>query len=127
MDKDTPLARGIRTFIITLAGFAATWSTINWATDWKAGANMLVLNVVSALLAGGAAYFLAAKTEFSSDTFWGKAAYQFTVALSELTSVAVVDFLRALTTVLVGAAFSALAAAGMNWGEDREPGPPPPQ
>ncbi len=55
MNKTSPLARGIRTFVALLAAAAPTWVGVNLATDFQAGAIKIGLGVVAALLGGGVA------------------------------------------------------------------------
>lgn len=126
MQKNTAAAKAIRTFILALAGFAGTWATVDWFTNWKAGAAIVGVNLVTALLAGTVAYFQALSS-MAATTPLGKAIASFaqvagpglaTVAVTELSQVALIHAGRGVVTTLVGALFAGIATFLQNSAED---------
>jgi len=124
--KDTPAARAVRTAVLALAGFAAAWATIDWVTDWRAGAAVVTLNVVTAGLAGIVAY-LQALGSLRATTAFGKAVASFAqvagpglaaVALTELSRQALINTGRGVSTTLIGATVTAIATYLQNRAED---------
>lgn len=133
MDKTSPRARAIRTFIVLLAGAAPAWATVNLATDFKTGATKIGLSLVAALLGGGLAYLLAL-TDFVANTPLGRATSTFlqgvvsglgTFGFAALTFAEFERF-GVLALTVVGSAFtSGILALAANYVED-QPVPVPP-
>lgn len=61
MTKNTPLARGVRTFMLLLAssGAMAALLQTDWFEDWRTGAVTIGIAVLSALVGGISAFALA--------------------------------------------------------------------
>lgn len=126
MDKDSPRARFVRTLLASIAGYAASWASIDWFTNYRAGYTVVTLNLVAALLAGGIAYLNALRTTRPRDAV-GKALYTLaqnlapglsTLVLADLTTTGLVNFGRSLVSTIIGAALAAVATLGLNAAED---------
>lgn len=124
--RDTPIARAMRTLLAAVAGYAGTWATLDWVTDGRASTTIVVINLTNALLAGSVAY-LQAWTTFRPRTVLGKVFASFAqVASTGLATVAFVDLSaagftqtgKAVVSVLVAAAFTALGTMTLNAAED---------
>lgn len=125
LNKNTALARGVRTFVALLAGVVPTWVTINLVTDFQLGTTKIGLGVFAALL-GGALSALAA-LRWAAATPAGKALATFiqgivsglgTFTLASLTFVEFQRFGMVVVTV-VGASFTAaLISLIQNMAED---------
>jgi hypothetical protein len=127
MGKNTPLARGVRTVVLALAGSAGSWALIDWVTDFRAGAALVTLHVIAAGVAGLSAYLLAL-AGLTATTAWGKALVTFgqlaapgvgAVVITDLSASSLVNGGRAIVTTLIAAGIAAAAALMQNAAEDK--------
>lgn len=125
MNTNQPRARFMRTLLAAIGGYAVTWAGINWTTDYRAGAALITVNLVGALIAASIAGLQALRTS-RPRTVWGKTVFTFaqnlagglgTVVLAELTREAVLNFTRGLVSVVIASALAALATLGLNASE----------
>lgn len=119
----SPIARGVRTFIVAVAGFAGTWATLNWTDDPVGSGTLLGLNLATAAVAGLAA-FLLAHTTLTASTALGKAFATFAQivgsGLAALAFNAVGDFAangRVVLTTVIAAIFAAIGSLATNAAE----------
>lgn len=135
MNKDTPIAKAVRSFMLALAPTLVAASAINWfGGEAKLGAVKLTLAVVAAAVVGVIAY-LVALTPRNPTTALQKGithALQMlvaglgTVALAEATGAAAIEFVHQIAGIVVAALLGGLASFSQNLSEDLAPGPPPP-
>lgn len=130
MNKNSPLARGVRTFVMTLAASAVAWVGIDWTTDWRPGATMIALNVIAALLAGVISLLMALQGSIVATSPLGKAATTFfqvvaaglgTLGVNELTTSGLASFGRGVWTVVTAAVTAAVISFLTNAAEDQPP------
>lgn len=126
MNKNTPLSRGVRTFVASMAGVLAASVAADWTLNSRASAIALALGTIAALIAGVIA-FLTAAGNASPSTPLGKAlatAAQYaaaglaTVAVADFTQVAFEDFGKAVLKVAIAAVFAGLTTLATNASED---------
>jgi hypothetical protein len=126
MDKNSPVARGVRTFVTLLAGSAIAWAGIDWVADWRPGAVLVTLNVIAAAL-GGLGAFLLALGDLTADSPTGKAtatllqavgSFAATYVVADLTAASAVDFGRALASVITSAVTASVISFLVNSAED---------
>lgn len=129
MSKNTPLARGVRTFAHSMTAVLGAAVIADWVSDYHAAAVALTIGTITALVAGIAAFALAAGG-ISATTLWGKAlatALQFfgagiaTVGIADLTTDAVHDFGVAILRVVIAAVLAGLTTLAVNASEDQAP------
>jgi hypothetical protein len=122
MNKSTPRAKGIRTFVFLLAGSSAGWVTLNLATNFKAGATIIALNVIAAFVGGLAAYLMAF-TSITGQSAITRALYTFlqgigawllTAGVDALTVEALGNFGRGFMQAAVAAFIAAVVALVQN-------------
>lgn len=119
----SPLARGVRTFLVALAGYAGTWAALNWTDDPVRSGQLLGLNVATALVAGLAAYLLGVGGA-TADSPLGKAFATFAqVVGSGIAALAfntVADLAangRIILTTVIAAVFAAIGSLAANAAE----------
>ncbi len=123
MNTTSPLARGVRTFVVAVAGYAATWATLDWTEDPVGSGTLLGLNLATAGVAALAA-FLLAHTTLTASTALGKAFATFAqvvgAGLAALAFNAVGDFAangRIVLTTIIAAVFAAIGSLATNAAE----------
>jgi hypothetical protein len=130
MNKNTPLARAVRTFVMTLAASAVAWVGIDWTTSWRPGATVIALNVVAAVIAGLISLLMALQGKIVATTAWGKALVTFcqvlaaglgTLYLNELTTSGIAAFGHAVFTDVTAAISAAVISFLTNSAEDHPP------
>jgi hypothetical protein len=119
----SPLARGVRTFLAALAGYAGTWAALNWTDDPVRSGQLLGLNIATALVAAIAAYFLAVGGA-SASTAVGKAFATFAqvvgsgiAALAFNTVADITANGRVILTTVIAAVFAAVGTLATNAAE----------
>lgn len=124
----SPLGRGVRTFLASMAAVLASVVAVDWTVDYRTGLTVLGLGVITSLVAGVIAYGTA-YTQLAATTVWGKALNTFwqfvvaglgTVVVADLTGDAIRDFGVAVLRVVIGGAVSALATAALNGSEQTQ-------
>lgn len=135
MDKNSAVAKLVRSFLFALAPALVAAASVNWfGGDAKLGAVKLTLAVIAAAVTGVIA-FLMALTPANPTTSWAKAAAHFlqmavaglsTVGIADLSGAAAVVFAQQIGSIALSAALGALSVFAVNYAEDAPPGPPPP-
>jgi hypothetical protein len=122
----SPTTTFLRTVLSGLAGYALAWAAIDWATDWKAGATIIALNVAAVLVAGVIALAVAARDNAAKTPF-GKGVYQFLQLMLTAIGLVVINTFADLTNLghlaiiaVPGALFSALGTWLQNELEARD-------
>lgn len=119
----SPIARAVRTFLSGLAAVATSAVAIDWVADYRVGAVVVALGVLTAFVAAVAAGLLAAG-EHTADTPVGKAFAQFaqmagaglaTYTFSDLAELA--PNARLIVSLLITSGVSALATFFLNAAE----------
>lgn len=125
--KSSPIARGVRTFLVAVAGFAAAWAAIDWQAAWKVGLVLVGLNLLTAGVAGVAAALLARAGVVASGAL-GKAIAQFCQIVGSGVGVLVFSSVadiaangRVIVSTVVAALFAAVGTLALNAAEDTEP------
>lgn len=113
-DKNTPLAKGVRTFGASMVGVLAAAVVADWVVNFKASATAFALGTIAAALAGlvaagGAFKDITGKTTgekalFTAIQFFAAGIATFGVA--DLTGAAAVDFGRNVLRVAIAAVFA---------------------
>lgn len=123
MSTTSPIARGVRTFLAALAGYAGVWATLDWASDPVTAGQLIALNVATAAVAAIAAALLAVG-DYTADSPLGKALATFAQVLGS--GIAVLAFNsvadvaangRIILTTAIAAAFAALGTFATNAAE----------
>jgi hypothetical protein len=119
----SPIARAVRTFLSGLAAVAASAVAIDWVADYRVGAVVVGLGVLTSAVAAVAAFFLAVG-DVTAETAVGKAVAQFGqmvgAGLATVTFSSIADLApqgRVVATLLITSTVSALATFFMNAAE----------
>ena len=127
MNKSTPLAKGIRTFLFLLAGSATSFVGLDLIADFKAGATIIGIAVLAALLGGVIAFLQALLTTWTGTSPVSRAIFTFlqaivawllTVTITDLTLDTFADLGKGFMRILVSAVLAAVAALLTNAAED---------
>lgn len=129
MNKTSPIARGVRTFVMALAATAPTWLLLDFVNKPKESTELVVLALIAAALAGLVAFLLALSASYRAkvDTpIWRAIATTLqvlaagvgTLGLNELTNTAAVTFAHAVVTVVIGAIVAGVVSLITNAAED---------
>lgn len=131
MTKSTPLARGVRTFLQSLAagGFLAALVQVNWFEDWKVGGIAAGIAILTAVIAGVAAFLLAmsdawqAKVQTPAVRAIVTGLQQFGAGLAAIAIVSLdADVLTSVGKAIAGLAASAVLAAVLTFAQNSAEG-----
>lgn len=131
MTKSTPLARGVRTFMFSLAsgGALAALVQVNWFDDWKVGGIAAGIALITAIIAGVAAFLLAmseswqAKVQTPAVRAVVTALQQFGAGLAAIAIVNLdSDVLLSVGKSIAGLAASAVLAAILTYAQNSAEG-----